>query len=245
MKTARQHLSVVADSGLPRRQTLDEMIRHSVWGRTLSEHELDRVSAESTERQVPAGGFVARMGQPVEHWTGVIEGLIKMSVASPDGKVSTLTGVNAGGWFGEGSLLKHEARRYDVVALRPTRVALVPRASFERLRATNLPFNHHLQHLMNSRLSLFIGMLEYDRLLGTDARVARCIATLFSADLYPEPRAYVDLRQQEIALLCGVSRQRVNVALRTLQNSGLLRVEPRGVTVIDLEGLRGFAGVPG
>jgi len=239
------HLTVVDDFATHRRTTLDQLIRHSVWGRTLSESELDRVSAESYERQVPAGGFVGRMGQPVEHWIGVIDGLLKMSVASPDGKVSTLTGMSTGGWFGEGSLLKREARRYDVIALRPSRVALVPYTTFERLRQTSLPFNHHLQTLMNSRLSLFIGMLEYDRLLGTDARVARCIATLFNADLYPEPKAYVDLRQQEIGLLCGVSRQRVNGALRTLQDSGLLRVEPRGVTVLDLDGLRNFAGVGG
>jgi CRP/FNR family cyclic AMP-dependent transcriptional regulator len=223
--------------------SLNELLRASLWGRTLTPEELDRVSFEAFERQVPAGGFVARMGQPVEHWAGVIEGLLKMSVTSPDGKVSTLTGINVGGWYGEGSLLKREPRRYDVVALRPSRIALVPRATFERLRATSLPFNHHLQHLMNSRLSLFIGMLEYDRLLSTDARVARCVATLFNADLYPAPKSYVDLRQHEIALLCGVSRQRVNVALRTLQGCGLIRVEPRGVTVLDLEGLRNFAGV--
>jgi DNA-binding GntR family transcriptional regulator len=66
---------------------------------------------------------------------------------------------------------------------------------------------------------------------------------LFNADLYPQVRSYVDLRQQEIALLSGVSRQRANVALRTLQDCGLLRVEPRGVTVLDLDGLRTFAGV--
>ncbi len=220
-----------------------DMLRNSVWGRALQPAELDRLIDETFERQVPAGGFVARMGQPVEHWIGVVEGLLKMSVTSPDGKVSTLTGINTGGWFGEGSLIKREPRRYDVVALRPSRVALISHASFERLRATSLPFNHHLQHIMNARLSLFIGMLEYDRLLSTDARVARCVATLFNTDLYPEARQFVDLRQQEIALLCGVSRQRANVALRTLQGCGLLRVEPRGITVLDLEGLRSFAGV--
>jgi len=227
----------------PRPATLEDMLRNSVWGRTLAPTELDRVTVEAFERQVPAGGFVARMGQRVEHWIGVVDGLLKMSVTSPDGKVSTLTGLNAGGWFGEGSLIKREPRRYDVVALRPSRVALLPHATFERLRQTSLPFNHHLHNLMNARLSLFIGMLEYDRLLGPDARVARCIATLFNTDLYPEPRAYVDLRQQEIGLLCGVSRQRANVALRTLQGCGLLRVEPRGLTVLDLDGLRNFAGV--
>jgi CRP/FNR family cyclic AMP-dependent transcriptional regulator len=233
-----RHLRLAASHG----PTLEETIHNSVWGRVLTPQEIDRVVVESFERQIPAGGFVSRMGQPVEHWIGVIEGLMKMSVTSPDGKVSTLTGMSSGGWFGEGSLIKREPRRYDVVALRPSRVALVPYATFERLRNTSVPFNHHLQNLMNARLSLFIAMLEYDRLLDTDAKVARCIATLFNADLYPEMRAYVDLRQQEIALLAGVSRQRVNVALRKLQDCGLLKVEPRGVTVRDVEGLRNFAG---
>ena len=243
--STKPHLSVVPAAPSDRLPTLEGLIRSSVWGRVLTSAELDQVCKEAFERQVPAGGFVARMGQQVDHWIGVIDGLLKMSVISPEGKVSTLTGLNSGGWFGEGSLIKREARRYDVIAMRPCRVALVPYTTFERLRATSLPFNHHLQNLLNSRLSVFIGMLEYDRLLDTDARVARCIATLFNTDLYPAPTAYVDLRQQEIALLCGVSRQRTNVALRTLQNCGLLKVEPRGVTVIDLGGLRSFAGVAG
>lgn len=221
--------------------TLAEMLRQSTWGRNLPLSELDRVIAESSERQIPEGGHVAHTGQPVEHWIGLIDGLLKMSVATPDGKVSTLTGVSAGGWFGEGSLIKREPRRYDVIALRTSRVALVPYATFERLRATHLPFNHYLHNLMNARLSLFIGLLEYDRLLDSDAKVARCLAMLFNPDLYPEPKPYVDLSQHEIGLLSGLSRQRVNVALRTLHDQGLVRLEHRGVTVLDLEGLRHFA----
>jgi CRP-like cAMP-binding protein len=58
-----------------------------------------------------------------------------------DGRTSTFTGVPAGGWFGEGSLLKTEARRYDVVALRASRIAWVPRRMFEWLLNTSLPFN--------------------------------------------------------------------------------------------------------
>lgn len=221
--------------------TLAEMLRQSSWGRNLPLPEMDRVIAESSQREVPAGGHVAHAGQVVEHWIGLIDGLLKMSVTAPNGKVSTLTGVSAGGWFGEGSLIKREARRYDVIALRPSRIALVPYATFERLRATHLGFNHCLHNLMNARLSLFIGLLEYDRLLGSDAKVARCLATLFNPDLYPSPRPYVDLSQHEIGLLCGLSRQRVNAALRTLHDAGLVRLEHRGLTVLDLEGLRHFA----
>lgn len=222
--------------------TLARTLETSPWGRNLAWAELDRVRRDCFERRVPAEGHVARMDDPSEHWIGVIEGLVKMSVTAADGKVSTLTGLRAGGWFGEGSLLKREPRRYDVIALRETRVALMPRATFEWLRATSLPFNHYLQNLLNARLGLFIGLLENDRLLDADARVARCLASLFNPDLYPEPGPYVDLLQAEIGLLSGVSRQRANAALQRLQLAGLVRIERRGITVLDLPGLRSFAG---
>lgn len=222
--------------------TLAEMLEGSTWGRNLAWAELDRVRRECFERSVPTGSSVVRMGDPGEHWVGLVEGLVKMSVTAPDGKVSTLTGLTAGGWFGEGTMLKRERWRYDVIALRDTRAAFMPRTTFEWLRATSLPFNHYLQNLLNARLGLFIGLLEYDRLLGADARVARCLASLFNPDLYPEPGPYIDLQQGEIGLLSGVSRQRANAALQRLQAEGLIRIEHRGVTVLDLPGLRGFAG---
>ena len=227
------------------RLRVERMLGESVWGRLLQPAELQRVIEESFERQVPAGGFAARMGERVDHWTGIGEGVLKMSVTSPDGKVTTLTGLIGGGWYGEGSLLKREARRYDVVALRASHLVLVPWATFEWLRQTSLPFNHHLQNLMNARMALFIGMLEYDRLLGTDARVARCLASLFNRDLYPNSRDVVDLTQHEIGLLCGLSRQRVNVSLQRLREHNLIRLDPRGLTVLDLDGLRCFAAVDG
>lgn len=221
--------------------SLHTIITESDWGRALTAYELERVLATAFERSVPAGGYAARMGEPSTHWIGLIEGLLKMSVTSEDGRVSTLTGVSAAAWFGEGSLIKREIRRYDVIALRPCRLALVPYATFDWLRQRSLPFNHYLQTLMNARLSLFIGMLEFGRLLDADARVARCLAALFNPDLYPQTGPFVDLNQGEIALLCGLSRQRVNKALRRLHDAGLLQLETRGLTVLNLNGLRTFA----
>jgi CRP-like cAMP-binding protein len=89
---------------------------------------------------------------------------------------SHLTGVPSSGWFGEGSLLKEEPRRYDAVALRPTRVA-------------------------------------------------------------PGVGEKLQVSQEEIGYLSGISRQRVNQALQTLEKEGLLRVEYGGVTILDLDRL--------
>ena len=110
---------------------------------------------------------------------------MKVSVGNAEGKVASLTGVPAGGWIGEGSLLKREVRKYDIVALRDSVVARLPAATFDWLLDTSIPFNRYLLHQLNERVAQFIGKAEYDRLLDPDARVARCLAELFNPLLYP------------------------------------------------------------
>jgi DNA-binding GntR family transcriptional regulator len=44
-----------------------------------------------------------------------------------------------------------------------------------------------------------------------------------------------------LGYLVGLSRQRVNQALNTLQVEGVIRIEYGGVRVLDLERLRGYS----
>jgi len=187
-----------------------------------------------------AGAMVCRKGEPVDAWIGVLEGLVKINAVSAEGKAVTFTGVSAGGWLGEGSLLKTEPRRYDVVALRDSRIARMPRSTFEWLLDSSIGFNRFLLRQINERLGQFIALVEHARLLDPDARVARCIAELFNPILYPGIGPRLAISQEEIGYLTGVSRQRANQALRKLEEEGLLAVEYGGIRVLDLERLRGY-----
>ncbi len=220
--------------------TLAEALRSAIWAQVLAPEELARVQSETIEREIPAGGYACREGEPVNHWIGVIEGLVKLSVVSAEGKAATLAGVPTGGWFGEGSLLRTEPRRYDAVALRDSRIAFMPRATFTRLLDTNIGFNRFLLNQLNERLGQFIGMVAHERLLDPDARVARSLADLFNTFLYPGVTEKLTISQEEIGYLSGVSRQRVNQALRALEDAGLLRTEYGGVTVLDPAALRSY-----
>ena len=224
-------------------RTLQEMLSGSLWSGALSPAQFDWVARNSFERRVPAGGFVVRTGTPADQWIGVIEGLVKMSITTSDGRAATFTGVTSGGWFGEGSLLKTGERwRYDAIALRDMRLACMPRRIFTELLDASVPFNRFVLAHLNARLSLFISLAEFDRLLGPDARVARCLASLFDPDLYPYNEPLVRLTQDEVALLSGVSRQRANRALHELESAGLLQVEFKSIRVLDLPGLRRYTG---
>ncbi|MBK9243388.1 MAG: Crp/Fnr family transcriptional regulator [Burkholderiales bacterium] len=221
-------------------ETLEQSLRATRWGASLAAEQLARVATESNEVVVPASGYVCRSGEPVDAWLGVLDGMVKMMISTPSGRASTFTSIPAGGWFGEGSLLKTEPRRYDVIALRESRIARVPRRTFEWLLNTSIPFNRFLLVQINERLGQFIGMLEAQRLHDPDARAARCVAGLFNTILYPGIDKKLEVSQEEIGYLAGISRQRVNQALHALEAAGLLKVEYGAIVINDLDGLRHY-----
>ena len=221
-------------------ETLVDILRRAAWAQSLTPEQMARVESDVTERFVPAGGYACRKGEPVNHWVGTIDGLLKMSSVSPEGKIITFTGVLGGAWFGEGSLLKDTARQYDVIALRDTRLALMPRATFHWLLDNSIAFNRFVMTLLNERLGMFISLVEYDRMLDTTARLARCLAALFTPHLNPGISPQLKISQEEHGYLCGASRQRVNGSLKALEEAGLVSAGYGGVTILDLDGLRKF-----
>ncbi|HBH39319.1 MAG TPA: Crp/Fnr family transcriptional regulator [Curvibacter sp.] len=184
------------------------------------------------------GDLVCRVGRPVTYWFGVVDGLLKMSAGNPDGQSLTFTGVPPGGWFGEGTVLKREAYRYNIQALRKSLVAGLPVDSFHRLLDQSIGFNRFVMNQLNERLGQFIAAREIDRLNSPDLRVARSLAALFNPVLYPGVGEMLRITQQELAYLVGLSRQRVNEALATLEELKLIKVEYGGLRVLDLNGLR-------
>ena len=218
----------------------EELLRTSAWGQSLTEEEMTRALAGTIERSFSAGAFICMKGEAVAYWMGIIDGLGKMASHWTTGKTTSLTGISTGGWFGEGSLLKSEPRRYDVMALRETRVAFMSRSTFLWLLDHSIPFNRHIIAQLNERLGQFVGMIENERMLDTDARIARGLAALFNPVLYPGTNRLLQISQEELGYLAGVSRQRANQALKVLEDAGLVRSEYGGINILDLDGLRSF-----
>ena len=208
------------------------------WLHALAPADRGRAEAALVVSEAEVGDLVCRVGRAPTYWFGVIEGLLKMSNDKADGGSLTYTGMPPGGWFGEGTVMKREPYRYNIQALRRSVVAGLPADSFHWLLDHSIGFNRFVMNQLNERLGQFIAALEIDRLNNPDARVARSLASLFNPVLYPGVGDVLRITQQELAYLVGLSRQRVNEALRALESQGSIRVEYGGVRVVDLPALR-------
>ena len=211
------------------------------WFHLLSATERGRAAEDLKISEARPGEYVCRMGRPVTYWIGVIDGLLKMSTSDADGKNLTYTGVPPGGWFGEGTALKREAYRYNIQALRKSRVAGLHVDTFHWLLDNSIAFNRFVMNHLNERLGQFISLREIDRMSNPDAKVARSLAALFNPVLYPGLGTLLRITQQELAYLVGLSRQRVNEALTSLQAQGIIKVEYGGLRVLTLDALRSAA----
>jgi CRP-like cAMP-binding protein len=219
---------------VPTPHELDEV----PWLLLLDAVEQDEVRAALRVADAGVGDFVCKIGRPANFWFGVVDGMLKMSNDSSQAASITFTGVPPGAWFGEGTLLKGEAYRYNIEPLKKSVVAGLPAKTFVWLLDRSITFNRYVMNQLNERLGQFIAAREIDRLNDPDTKVARSLAALFHPVLYPGVGQVLRITQQELAYLVGLSRQRVNEALRSLAAEGLIRIEYGGLRVLDLPGLQ-------
>ena len=216
---------------------LREVLEDTHWLQTLSASAKERVCADVYDEFFDAGDALVRRGDPARAWLGVAEGLLKVSTVHRSGKVVMFTGIPEGSWIGEGAVIKREVVRYDICAMRRSRVIHLPGATFRWLLDTSIEFNHVVICRLNERLSQYIAMVEIDRLTDPVARVARAIGTMYNPVLHPHLGPVLSLSQTELGELIGMSRQSISAALKQLQGEGLVSTEYGGVMVKSLSSL--------
>jgi CRP/FNR family transcriptional regulator, cyclic AMP receptor protein len=215
-----------------------ELLAGSPWFAGVDAAAQRQVRSAIVERALAAGESLGHQGESQHHWFGVLEGLLKWSINAADGRTVTLGGQSVGSWFGEGTLLREQPRRAELVALRHSRVAMLPFETFDWLRRTQAPFGDFLLHQINERLHWFMGSYAAHRLLDTDRLVARALVGLVHPLLNPRGERCLAISQEELANLATVSRQRCNQGLTALQREGLVELQYGAIIIRDLAALQ-------
>jgi CRP/FNR family transcriptional regulator, cyclic AMP receptor protein len=214
-------------------------LTRQTWFALLPSNWQARLLETCTTVSAKKGQVVMPAGSPVDGWYAVLSGLVKLESSTPDGRTSTFLGVPDGEWFGEGSALKAEGRRYSVIALRDTVLLRLPLVEFEALKTSSLAFNQYLVNHLNHRLGQAMAIIEADRSRSPEQRVALYLSGVFWGKSHR-----VNLSQEELGNLCGLSRQTVNKVLGAMQSEGILTLNFSQIQVLNPEALASIALLP-
>jgi CRP/FNR family transcriptional regulator, cyclic AMP receptor protein len=218
-----------------------QLLEHSPWYAQVSTAAQMQVRKDISERAVAIGDPLGFQGESQRSWFGVLEGLLKWSISAADGRTVTLGGQSVGSWFGEGTLIRSRPRNADLIALRHSRVALIPFETFDWLRRTEPAFSEFVLLQINERLHWFMGNYAAHRLLDTDRLVARALVGLVHPMSNPQGERYLMISQEELANLANLSRQRCNASLTVMRRDGLLQLDYGAVRVLDVQALQQLA----
>ena len=167
-----------------------------------------------------------------------------MSVSTDEGREISFRVAGPGELVGEIALLDGSPRTADATAIDPTELRSIDRASLDRLIETRPALARALIAMLCTRLRRTSEQLEQVALQPIERRLAAWLVGLArSGRPRPDGRTSVSvtLSQGELALLLGASRPKVNGALSTLEERGLI-VRGGHLVHCDLPGLQAMLG---
>lgn len=197
-------------------------------------------------RSLTAGEYLFKRGDPPCGLYAVLEGAVRVSAVNARGKEAVLSLVEPPYWFGEICLFDSLPRTHNALAMGPCTLLQVPQAQMLEILGEHPVYWRDVALLMSHKLRLSLINIEQISLMSTSQRLAHRL--LMIAEGYGEiaqARRVLQLPQEDLAAMLGLSRQTTNSLLKTLEQQGIIALSYAAIEVLDLQRLRQAAGVGG
>ena len=234
----RPSLAAAASNGL-REEELDAL-QGGRWFSELPDGLRNAIIGRARVHRVVAGARITQRGDAAGNWVGVARGAVRLGTALSDGRVFTLDFMSPGQWFGDIALVDNRVEDLDMVAHVPSTLLIVAKPDMHELMELSIEFRDALLQLNCQRLRRMYKRCEERHALSLPQRLARQVLRLSRSFGRPTANGLrIDLAvsQGDLASMVGGSRQRVNRALRQMQQLGIMQLGPQRLLVLDIEGL--------
>lgn len=170
--------------------------------------------------------MVFSRGDPARDVYLVLEGRVRLSILSSDGRELSFDYAGPGDIFGEIGALDGGNRTAGATAISQVEALLLPQKILQELIESNPKVATAVIHFLCERLRETNQTLEGIALYRIEARLARLILSALrqQSSAVTGGKVSVDLgmTQSELALLVGASRPKVNLALAALEEIGAI-----------------------
>jgi CRP/FNR family transcriptional regulator len=217
------------------------MLRRAPLFEALDEDGVKALRAGVTDVALARGERLFDEGNAGDALYVVLDGKIKLTRTSADGRENLISLMGPGEMFGELSLFDPRPRTMSASAVTDVRLAAL---AHEGLRAWLTGRPDVAMHLLAAlarrlrRTNEVMSDLVFTDVPGRVAKALLELAARFGVQQDDGLQVSHDLTQEELAQLVGASRETVNKALADFVARGWIQLHPKSVLLIDPERLR-------
>lgn len=176
----------------------------------------------------------------------VERGVVRLCVTSASGREAVLGLVTPGHWFGEASIFTGQPRAHDALAVVQSDLLVVPAKALHELVDDRPEYLLQFLRLMGLRYKLTLERMDGAVLQLLPVRLARKLLEACHVEaLPPGPMSKVTLQvsQESLGHMLGVSRQSVNKVLKQWEENSLIQVSYRSILVLNPRKLEALAQI--
>ncbi len=202
----------------------------------LTEKELGYIAEKMIARSFESGKYIFLEDSDGEQCFFVVNGSVKVTRLSKDGKEVILAMMGAGDFFGEMALLDGESRSANIIALEKTEVLTLNREDFIDVLQSYPKISIQLLKELALRLRKSDRQIVSLSLSDAEKRIALCIVR-FADEQGLIKNGQVKIQkipiQQDIANMAGTSRETVSRAMKILEDEGFILRNGRELKILD------------
>ena len=207
----------------------------------LPDTEIAWLAERVRARQYRAGTTIFHRDDPGSTLHIINSGLVKLVLASPEGREVTVGILDAGDFFGELALLDGGARSASAVALEAVETLTLDREPFIAMLERHPQVGTALLGVLGDRLRRTDELIQDILFLDLPGRLAKQLLALADERGVNTPQGIrIDLRlsQSELAAIIGATRESVNRCLNAYADRGILALDRDTITLRALDLLR-------
>jgi CRP-like cAMP-binding protein len=209
----------------------------------LPERDLLALVHQSSTRSLPKNRVLFRSGDEGRSVVLILQGYVKLSTMTPNGREVVLEIAGPGSIFGELAVINRTPRQADATTLTSCRVMAIDGALFRRSLAATPEAMFAAMRLLADRLSA-ITAREMDWVsLPAPVRLAKALlrlAKLHSARVEDGVQIGFRLSQRELGAMTGLIRESINKHLKAWRAAGWVELCGGGVTLRDVRALQDY-----
>jgi len=202
---------------------------------SLTTEQLAEIADRLVIRNYRRGATIIHQDEPGSMLYIIANGHVKITTVSSEGEELILALLTDNDFFGELSLLDGQPHSASATAMETTQVVTLNRDEFLEVIAKNPEMVNNILVVLSNRLRRTNTMFEDAVFLQLPARLSKRLLELGEQHgLKTDSGLEIELRltQQDLANFLGASRVAINRLLRQLQDSGLISIDRKHITIL-------------